>query len=220
MRGDIIMQILNKLLLINIVVLILCVAGCGSNDNQQERPVSSVGLVATQFDIITDDQYEQLRGLLLGTKGVLSQKWGNKSAVNVTVCNNDPSLNQLHTGIDYGAALGTPVFSPTSGVVKRIARGNPLNSSVLSTLVIFNGQTRTSYIYLHMDTIDSNLSVGSSVTIGQQLGTVGARGRVTGPHLHFETRSIDSNPSIGIKLFGALCIDGTTNPFNAVINAR
>jgi murein DD-endopeptidase MepM/ murein hydrolase activator NlpD len=212
MGGYLVMLVFAKIVLIVFVLFLLGVAGCGSNDNRQEKAASSVGLVAPQFDLITDDQYGQLQEFLLGTRGVPSQKWGNKNALNLTNCKNDPSLNQLHTGVDYGAAVGTLVLSPITGVVKKINRGNPNILSGLSTLVIFNEQTRTSYIFLHTN-IDSNLIEGGSVSIRQSLGTVGTRGIVSGPHLHFETRS-------GIKLAGALCIDETTNPFTAVVNAR
>jgi murein DD-endopeptidase MepM/ murein hydrolase activator NlpD len=204
-----IMQVLNKTLLIGLTALLLAVAGCGSNDNQQEKPV---GLVAPQFDVITAAQYTQLDELILGASGVLSQAYGNRDQANVTACT-DPSLDKLHQGVDYAAPVGTPVLSPIPGVVKRIDRGNPADSTILSTLAIFNEQTQTSFIFLHLDTIDANLAVGSAVTIGQHLGTVGARGRVTGPHVHVEAR-------IGVKVAGALCIDGTVNPFEAVMLAR
>lgn len=159
-----------------------------------------------------------LRELLLGSKGLPTQKWGNEDPVNNTVCGKDPTLENLHVGIDYDrTAEGTPVFSATPGVVRRIDAGTP---SDLSTLVIFHEATQTSFIYLHLETMDPSLEEGKPVTVGQELGTVGARGDVTGPHLHFEARNVNSEPFVGPKISGALCIDGTiNNPFRAVMTA-
>ena len=114
----------------------------------------------TSIADITDEQYESLRGFLLGSSGRLNQKWGNNNPVNATACNN-PTLNQLHAGVDYGSDApgvsfaGAPVFSATPGVVKRIERGSPCSDqdACLSTLVIFHEDTQTSFVYLHMETI-------------------------------------------------------------------
>ena len=38
-------------------------------------------------------------------------------------------------------------------------------------------------MYNHMDTVD--VHEGQQVRAGERLGTVGATGRVTGPHLHW-----------------------------------
>lgn len=202
------------------VILLSCLVICSLVDPFE----NIVADVDPRFDVITDQQYELLRQFLLGSAGTLThtQKWGNRSPINATVCNKDSSLNQLHVGVDYGANVGTPVLSATPGRVERINRGSPCSNSdqCLSTLVSYHEATQTSFIYLHMKTIDLSLQRGDLVSMGQLLGTVGARGRVTGSHLHFEARHVNSEPFQGIKTAGALCIDGTINPFGAVMMAR
>ncbi|MFL1781336.1 Peptidase M23 [Candidatus Hepatincolaceae symbiont of Richtersius coronifer] len=87
----------------------------------------------------------------------------------------------LHRGVDFGAAPGTPIFASGDGVVVRAGwfgdygnyvriRHNPYLESV----------------YAHMKEIAPKLKAGSKVKQWQVIGSVGATGRVTGPHLHYE----------------------------------
>lgn len=54
--------------------------------------------------------------------------------------------------------------------------------------------------YDHLSRID--MSVGQTVTAGQQVGLTGATGLVTGPHLHWEV------VIRGIEVDGALWLQG------------
>lgn len=83
-----------------------------------------------------------------------------------------------HKGRDYAAASGTPIFAAAAGTVTTVA-----NNSVRGNYVIINhGDIAT--LYQHCNSI--GVSVGQSVSAGQNIATVGSTGASTGPHLHFE----------------------------------
>lgn len=90
----------------------------------------------------------------------------------------------LHQGVDFSAPIGTPIGAAEAGTVVDTCIGcNPEGYGSLIVVRHANGlETR----YAHVNTID--VRVGQQVTRGQRIGTVGNRGRSTGPHLHFEVR--------------------------------
>ncbi|AUC90233.1 peptidase [Alteromonas sp. MB-3u-76] len=81
-----------------------------------------------------------------------------------------------HYGVDVGAPTGTPVFAPVDGVV---TLADDLYYSG-NTLILDHGMQVFS-TFLHLDTMTVN--VGDYVKKGEQIGTIGATGRATGPHL-------------------------------------
>ncbi len=86
-----------------------------------------------------------------------------------------------HTGIDIGAAKGTPNKAADGGVV--IFAGLKGN---YGKLVIIDHENGFTTYYAHNDTI--KVKKGQRVAKGDVIGTVGTTGRTTGPHLHFEIR--------------------------------
>ncbi|ART82192.1 peptidase M23 [Oceanisphaera profunda] len=86
---------------------------------------------------------------------------------------------KAHRGIDYAARTGTPVVAAGGGVV--VESGfSPFNGNYV---VIRHDSTYiTKYLHLHKRMVNR----GEKVKQEQQIGTVGATGRVTGPHLHYE----------------------------------
>ncbi|MEV7001639.1 M23 family metallopeptidase [Streptomyces sp. NPDC093982] len=87
-----------------------------------------------------------------------------------------------HTGVDFHAASGTSVHSVASGTVVEAGWDGSYGNQVV---IKMNDGTYTQYG--HMSSI--GVSVGQTVTPGQQIGLSGATGNVTGPHLHFEART-------------------------------
>jgi murein DD-endopeptidase MepM/ murein hydrolase activator NlpD len=84
-----------------------------------------------------------------------------------------------HRGVDVAAPAGTPVMAMASGVVS-LARPDLYFTG--GTVMIDHGHGLHS-IYAHMQ--DVLVEVGQAVAQGAPLGTVGATGRATGPHLHW-----------------------------------
>ncbi|MEK9944599.1 MAG: M23 family metallopeptidase [Alphaproteobacteria bacterium] len=82
-----------------------------------------------------------------------------------------------HYGIDIAAPNGTPVVAPAAGRVTVAATDHYYTGG---TIVLDHGHGVSS-AFLHMDTV--TVAVGDVVAQGAPLGTVGAGGRATGPHL-------------------------------------
>jgi hypothetical protein len=93
-----------------------------------------------------------------------------------------PRGNRFHAGIDLIAPLGTPVAAAASG---RVVFAGFADGSWGNLVVVAHADgVRT--MYAHLSTIV--VSRGKLVSAGRLLGTVGATGDATGPHLHFEVR--------------------------------
>ena len=84
-----------------------------------------------------------------------------------------------HNGIDYGAKTGTPVMSAGDGKVIASAYNN-LNGHYV--FVQHGERYVTKYLHLSKRLVKN----GQRVKQGELIGRVGATGRVTGPHLHYE----------------------------------
>ncbi|HXH00896.1 MAG TPA: M23 family metallopeptidase [Xanthomonadaceae bacterium] len=91
-----------------------------------------------------------------------------------------------HSGMDIAAANGTPVLAPAAGIVTFARSGLYLTGG---TLVLDHGAGVSSN-FLHLSRID--VQPGDRVVRGQQIATVGATGRATGPHLHWGMNWFDT----------------------------
>ncbi|HDR67677.1 MAG TPA: M23 family metallopeptidase [Bacteroidaceae bacterium] len=89
-------------------------------------------------------------------------------------------IRKMHSGMDFTAPIGTPVFATADGVVETAARsGRGLGNRI----IIDHGYGyKTLYAYLN----DLMVRTGSGVKRGDIIGTVGNSGLSVAPHLHYE----------------------------------
>ncbi|MFJ9640291.1 M23 family metallopeptidase [Streptomyces sp. NPDC101178] len=87
-----------------------------------------------------------------------------------------------HSGVDFRAASGSSVVAVGAGTVVEAGWGGAYGNNIVLRM------TDGTYTqYGHLSSI--GVSVGQSVTSGQQIGLSGSTGNSTGPHLHFEART-------------------------------
>jgi murein DD-endopeptidase MepM/ murein hydrolase activator NlpD len=98
--------------------------------------------------------------------------------------------SSFHTGVDIIAGVGTTVVAAAGGVVSY--SGYMAEYGLVVEIDHDNGLTSR---YAHLS--KSLVKVGDVVMKGQLVAQVGATGRATGPHLHFEVREkgIPLNPN-------------------------
>ena len=88
-----------------------------------------------------------------------------------------------HEGVDFAAAVGTPIRASGDGVVEFVGGQNGYGN-----VVVVKHWSNYSTAYAHMSRFSSGLRKGAHVSQGDVIGYVGMTGWSTGPHLHYEFR--------------------------------
>ena len=114
-----------------------------------------------------------------------------------------------HAGMDIACPVGTPVYAAYAGTVERTGDFSDIGRSGDRNILIRNPDHEAQY-YGHLE--ECLVKVGDWIRKGQLIGYSGARGNVTGPHLHFETWRAggnggvdeDMNPRIHFESHGVI----------------
>jgi murein DD-endopeptidase MepM/ murein hydrolase activator NlpD len=118
--------------------------------------------------------------MVLG-KVIITQYFGNTefATKNAQIYN-----GKGHTGVDFGASVGTPVKAAMDGIVTGVGNTDLVRTCYSYGKWIFikhpNGLS-TLYAHLSNQTVQD----GQTVSTGQTIGYSGNTGYSTGPHLHF-----------------------------------
>lgn len=104
-----------------------------------------------------------------------------------------PVLNRIvaHKGTDYAAPVGTPIKATGDGKIIQA-----YYSSTYGNVVVIQHGAGIRTLYAHMSKFSKYSRVGNRIKQGQIIGYVGATGRVTGAHLHYEfqVHGVHKNP--------------------------
>ncbi len=100
-----------------------------------------------------------------------------------------------HMGVDLAGDMGAPVYAANDGVVALVA-----DFYLAGKAVYIDHGAGLVTAYFHLSSTD--VWEGDLVSKGQQIGAVGASGRVTGPHLHWVARygevTVDAESLLGL----------------------
>lgn len=99
-------------------------------------------------------------------------------------------VKKMHTGIDFAAAIGTPIYATADGVIDRL---DVSFSGYGKMIEIDHGfGYRTRYAHMHGFAVRQ----GQKVKRGDLIGYVGDTGLSTAPHLHYEVfvNGVHANP--------------------------
>ncbi len=120
----------------------------------------------------TDSDRQEFRGAFIWpVRGRISGHFGNHRILNGTP-------KSPHGGMDIAAPKGTKIIAPLGGRVTMVSDLYYTGNSV-----IIDHGLGVNTVFAHMDSVTVNM--GQVIKQGDQIGTVGATGRATGPHLHW-----------------------------------
>lgn len=113
------------------------------------------------------------------SKVTVTQYFGNTKFANSGAYNGSG-----HNGIDFRAAIGTPVKATLSGNVRATGNTDAFRGCYsYGKWVLLEHVNGLTTLYAHLSEI--NVTPGESVVTGETIGYSGNTGYSTGPHLHF-----------------------------------
>ncbi len=89
-------------------------------------------------------------------------------------------VKKMHTGIDFAAPIGTPIYAPADGKIEEVS----VKFSGYGKMVVIDHGFGYKTRYAHMH--DFAVRTGQNIKRGELIGYVGDTGISTAPHLHYE----------------------------------
>ena len=150
----------------------LAVGGAGETQQEEEKSQE-------EQDI---EYVKQNVNIIWPIKGVITSRFGNRTPTEIVTAN--------HKGLDIAGNMGDNIVSAMDGTVVQYSEEGDYGKH----LRIQSGEVLT--LYAHCSEL--LVQEGSTVKQGDVIAKVGATGRATGPHLHFEIRRDDRfiNPEL------------------------
>ncbi|MCE7864724.1 MAG: M23 family peptidase [Bacteroidetes bacterium CHB5] len=99
-------------------------------------------------------------------------------------------VKKMHTGIDFAAAIGTPIYATADGMIDKLSMSFSGYGKMIEIDHGFGYRTR--YAHMHGFAVRQ----GQKVKRGDLIGYVGDTGLSTAPHLHYEVfvNGVHANP--------------------------
>ena len=144
-----------------------------------------------KFKVKTEDEYKRIskeRAQIIEAKKEMYDKYpdymftipaqGPTSGIYGTVRYYNGKKGNYHNGYDIAAAIGTPIYAPSSGIV--MLTGNYYYNG---KFIMMNHGNNLISMFLHLD--DIAVKKGDVIKKSQIIGAIGTTGLSTGPHLHW-----------------------------------
>ena len=143
-----------------------------SNKNRTSKEYSEV--FKKVYSIIDTKNYINNSFFSMPMNSKITSAFGNARIYN-------KKTKSYHTGTDFRAKVGTAIYAANDGIIALT-----MHRFYLGKVVYINHGRGSYTYYCHMDKID--VKEGNHVKKGDQIGTSGVTGRITGPHLHYANR--------------------------------
>jgi murein DD-endopeptidase MepM/ murein hydrolase activator NlpD len=152
--------------------------GGASEEYMRKRKVELARIEAARAKLSDAGGWRQF--FILPSRGRISGVFGSQR-----VYRGEPA--SFHSGLDIAGGWGAEVVAPADGIV--VLAGPPMFSLEGNLVIIDHGMGLNS-AFLHLAT--TAVREGETVKQGQRIGTAGATGRATGPHLHWSVKWADA----------------------------
>ncbi|NDC10765.1 MAG: M23 family metallopeptidase, partial [Oxalobacteraceae bacterium] len=120
-------------------------------------------------------------------EGKISGVYGSQRILN-------DKLKDPHMGLDIAGAVGSPVVAPAAGTVIMVR-----DMYYTGNTVLLDHGCGVFTVYAHLQKVQA--ANGQTLKVGEAIGTVGATGRATGPHLHWGLNLVNQrlDPSLPLQ---------------------